>query len=100
MRNGGRCECDEGWTGINCNVCTENKACNALTETGDGGVCYQGGDVVKHHFQTCDVTNKKITDLLGKQHPEVTFTCEKEAGTCDFQCMFSRPGHILVRSDN
>lgn len=88
MRNGGKCECDEGWTGINCNVCTENKACNALMETGEGGVCYQNGDVVKHHYQVCDVTNKQITDLLGKQHPEVTFTCQQEDATCDFQCKF------------
>jgi hypothetical protein len=24
--------------------------------------------------------------LLGKQRPEVTFTCKQEDQTCDFQC--------------
>ncbi|CAM1510107.1 Fc.00g004420.m01.CDS01 [Cosmosporella sp. VM-42] len=85
MRSADNCECDEGWTGINCNVCTENKACNALMETGDGGVCYQNGEVVNHNYQICDVTNEKITSLLGKQRPEVTFTCTEEDATCDFQ---------------
>lgn len=88
MRSGSTCECDEGWTGINCNVCTDNKACNALMDKGEGGVCYQNGEVVNHNYQICDVTNQKITSLLGKQRPEVTFTCKREDQTCDFQCQF------------
>lgn len=88
MRSGDSCDCDEGWTGINCNVCTENNACNAMVETGKGGVCYQNGEVVRHNHQICKVTNKKITDLLGEQRPEVTFTCQKEQRTCDFQCVY------------
>ncbi|KAF7551327.1 hypothetical protein G7Z17_g5087 [Cylindrodendrum hubeiense] len=85
MRGRGNCECEEGWDGINCNVCTDNKACDALMEGGEGGVCYQNGEVVNHNYQICDVTNEKITSLLGKQRPEVTFTCKKEDATCDFQ---------------
>ncbi|KAK1676565.1 ABC-2 type transporter [Colletotrichum godetiae] len=84
-RTGDNCECDDGWTGINCNVCTENKACDALMETKEGGVCYQNGEVINHNYQICDVTNKKITDLLGEKRPQVTFTCKKEEGNCDFQ---------------
>jgi hypothetical protein len=57
-------------------------------ETGEGGVCYQNGEVVNHNYQICDVTNEKITSLLGKQRPEVTFTCKQEDQTCDFQCLF------------
>jgi hypothetical protein len=86
MRSGGNCECDDGWTGINCNVCTEDKVCNALMETGEDGVCYQGGELINHNYQICDVTNDKITTLLGKQRPEVTFTCKAEDKSCDFQC--------------
>lgn len=90
MRQGKSCECDEGWTGINCNVCTSDRACDALmTETDDGGVCYTGGEVVKQNYQMCDVTNKAIRDLLGAQIPQVTFTCHKEFGECDFQCRSS-----------
>ena len=86
MRDGRTCKCDDGWDGINCNVCTEDKACDALMETGDGGVCYTNGEVINHNYQICDVTNRKITDLLGKQRPEVTFTCQADDATCDFQC--------------
>lgn len=87
MRQGDTCECDEGWTGINCNICTENKACNALMETDDdGGVCYQTGDVVKQNYQMCDITNTKILSMLDGKIPQATFSCEKEDGLCDFQC--------------
>jgi hypothetical protein len=55
---------------------------------GEGGVCYQNGEVINHNYQICDVTNEKITDLLGKQRPEVTFTCKAEDATCDFQCKY------------
>ncbi|KAL5606174.1 uncharacterized protein BROUX77_003367 [Berkeleyomyces rouxiae] len=79
------CECDDGWTGINCNMCTTNKACNALMPEGNGGVCYASGDVVKNNHQMCDVTNKKIKNLLGDRKPQVTFTCNKEDAVCQFQ---------------
>lgn len=94
-RQGKSCQCDEGWTGINCNVCTSDRACDALTETGDGGVCYTGGEVVKQNYQMCDVTNRAIRELLGAQVPQVTFTCNKASGECDFQCESS--AHLFRR---
>ena len=89
IRDSDYCECDAGWTGINCNVCTDNKACDALMETGDGGVCYQRGEVVNQNYQMCDVTNEAIRKLLGAQVPQVTFTCNSEDKKCDFQCKFA-----------
>jgi ABC-type multidrug transport system ATPase subunit/ABC-type multidrug transport system permease subunit len=56
-----------------------------MTGTGDGGVCYTGGEVVKQNYQMCDVTNSAIRKMLGAQVPQVTFTCEKASGECDFQ---------------
>ncbi|KAH8776158.1 ABC transporter-like protein [Hyaloscypha finlandica] len=85
MRQGDYCECKEGWTGINCNVCTENKACNAMMPTKDGGVCYQNGEVVHENYQMCDVTNKNILSLLDGRRPQVTFSCNAEDATCAFQ---------------
>ncbi|KAK3362548.1 hypothetical protein B0T25DRAFT_8499 [Lasiosphaeria hispida] len=79
------CQCDDGWTGINCNVCTKHSACDALTVTGDGGVCYTGGEVIKENYQMCDVTNKAIRDLLKERIPQVTFNCKKDNRQCDFQ---------------
>ncbi|QPG95783.1 hypothetical protein C2857_002045 [Epichloe festucae Fl1] len=77
----GKCDCPEGFGGDDC----LQPSCNALVDTGIGGVCYKNGEVVFHNYQACTVTNKKITDLLGEQRPEVTFTCQKDQGTCDFQ---------------
>jgi ATP-binding cassette subfamily G (WHITE) protein 2 len=88
MRQGDYCECKEGWTGINCNVCTENKACNALMPTKDGGVCYQNGEVVHENYQMCDVTNKNILSLLDGRRPQVTFSCNADEATCAFQCKY------------
>jgi hypothetical protein len=88
MRDGDYCKCDEGWTGINCNVCTENMACNKLMPEGKGGVCYQNGEVVKENYQMCDVTNVKIVEILEGRRPQVTFTCDAKRETCDFQCEY------------
>lgn len=87
IRKGGTCDCEDGWQGINCNVCQTNEACNALMPENSGGVCYQGGTVVKENYQMCDVTNRKILDQLKERKPQITFTCNSEGGTCDFQCM-------------
>ena len=88
MRNTPSCVCEDGWEGINCNVCKTNDACNAMMPEKKGGVCYQNGEVVNENYQMCDVTNVKIVDLLGDRRPQVTFTCNADKETCDFQCGF------------
>ncbi|KAI9376685.1 hypothetical protein BJX61DRAFT_530690 [Aspergillus egyptiacus] len=84
-RRGNSCSCKDGWDGINCNVCTADDACNAMMPTGEGGVCYKQGVTVKENHQMCDVTNRKILDMLGKQKPQVTFSCKADDKTCNFQ---------------
>ncbi|CAG8472928.1 5641_t:CDS:10 [Diversispora eburnea] len=71
------CECSEGWEGINCNVCKTDSSCDPMVATGTGGVCYKGGLTVKENFQMCDVTNRKILDMLPDQPPQVTFSCNR-----------------------
>ena len=44
--------------------------------------------MIKQNYQMCEVTNEAIRGMLGDQVPQVTFTCEKEPGLCDFQCEF------------
>ncbi|KAF4629027.1 hypothetical protein G7Y89_g9123 [Cudoniella acicularis] len=105
IRDGQFCECKEGWTGINCNVCTENKACNALmppNEEGErsGGVCYQNGEVIKENYQMCDVTNVKIVEILNGRRPQVTFTCNAEHETCDFQFWVEHQESFYCSLDN
>ncbi|KAI1821118.1 hypothetical protein F4861DRAFT_533181 [Xylaria intraflava] len=90
IRSGDDCDCDDGWTGINCNICTKDQACNALMETGEDGVCYQNGEVVKNNYQMCGVTNEKILSMLEGKVPEATFTCDKQDGFCDFQFWVDR----------
>lgn len=98
MREGDRCACDDGWDGINCNMCTDDRACDSLMEMNEGGVCYQMGNLLKNNYQMCDVTNEKIRDLLGAQIPQVTFTCDASNGRCDFQCTphYLSPGRLSV----
>ncbi|KAF2192257.1 ATP-binding cassette sub-family G member 2 [Zopfia rhizophila CBS 207.26] len=79
------CQCKEGWEGINCNVCKTNDACNAMMPEGEGGVCFREGQLVNENFQMCDITNRKILDLLKEQKPQATFSCNKETAECNFQ---------------
>lgn len=85
-RKGKSCECRDGWAGINCNVCQSDNACSALMPENEGGVCYTQGVTVKENFQMCDVTNKMILEQLGDRKPQVTFSCEADDMTCNFQC--------------
>ncbi|EME48982.1 ABC transporter-like protein [Dothistroma septosporum NZE10] len=85
-RNGdASCQCDDGWEGINCNVCKTNQACNAMMPNGEDGVCYREGVVQKENFQICDITNRKILDMLKDQKPQATFSCNAERAECNFQ---------------
>ncbi|KAK5090660.1 FAD-dependent urate hydroxylase [Lithohypha guttulata] len=79
------CDCKEGWSGTNCNVCTQDQACNALMPEGEGGVCYKDGRLVHENFQMCDVSNKPIIDQLDGRIAQVTFSCNAEDETCNFQ---------------
>ncbi|KAK9708293.1 FAD-dependent urate hydroxylase [Basidiobolus ranarum] len=85
IRQGKECQCSDGWGGINCNICESDLACNALVPTGQNGTCYKGGLVVFNNYQVCDVTNKKIIDMLPDQPPQVTFNCNANEKTCGFQ---------------
>ncbi|KAK9727972.1 FAD-dependent urate hydroxylase [Basidiobolus ranarum] len=85
VRQGKECQCSDGWGGINCNICETDLACNALVPTGQNGTCYKGGLVVFNNYQVCDVTNKKIIDMLPDQPPQVTFNCNANERTCGFQ---------------
>ncbi|KAK4507275.1 hypothetical protein PRZ48_001010 [Zasmidium cellare] len=79
------CECKEGWEGINCNVCKTNDACNAMMPNNEDGVCYREGVVQKENFQICDITNRKIVDILNGKKPQATFSCNAERAECNFQ---------------
>ncbi|KAI0749625.1 hypothetical protein C8Q80DRAFT_1100288 [Daedaleopsis nitida] len=91
---GRECECKDGWDGINCNVCQSDDACVGFPlqgqPTGDDDragnmTCYKGGVTVFNNHQMCDVTNRKILDMLPDRPPQVTFSCDKASDMCHFQ---------------
>ena len=90
VRGDGDCQCDEGWGGINCNVCEEDRACNALMPENSGGVCFKEQRLVKENHQICDVKNRKIIDQLKDRKPQITFSCNAEDETCNFQFWIGR----------
>jgi hypothetical protein len=87
-KEGEQCECDEGWSGVNCNstptsilsgflpliwtdvgyldtlACQTDDACTNFhlpgwnTDGSDNMTCYKGGNTVRENFQMCDVTSK------------------------------------------
>ncbi|KAI0671808.1 hypothetical protein C8Q78DRAFT_972196 [Trametes maxima] len=92
--DGRECECKDGWGGINCNVCKTDDACVGFPLRGQptdddervgNMTCYKGGETVFNNHQMCNVTNRKILDMLPDRPPQVTFSCEKEFDTCQFQ---------------
>ena len=85
IRNGTTCDCSDGWSGINCNMCTTDESCDAFMPEGLKGTCYKGGVLVKKNHQMCNVTNRKILDILNGKIPQVTFSCNATEATCNFQ---------------
>ncbi|KAG1759716.1 hypothetical protein EDD22DRAFT_904851 [Suillus occidentalis] len=96
LREDDPCQCKEGWGGINCNVCKTDNACIGFplaggihTDNADEDVanmtCYTGGETVFSNHQMCDITNRKILDMLPDRPPQVTFSCDNSTATCSFQ---------------
>ncbi|OBZ84945.1 putative ATP-dependent permease [Choanephora cucurbitarum] len=83
--NGTTCDCPEEKLMDVMIVCTSDSVCNSLVPTGSNGTCYRGGLTVFENHQMCNVTNRKILDQLKDQIPQVTFSCNKNQATCDFQ---------------
>ncbi|RKP30927.1 hypothetical protein METBISCDRAFT_30524 [Metschnikowia bicuspidata] len=85
VRANATCVCTPGWSGINCNLCTSDRACDPFVPEGLKGTCYTGGAVIRTAHQMCDVTNPKIIAILEGKKPQVTIRCNKTAAVCDFQ---------------
>ncbi|OAL27244.1 hypothetical protein AYO20_09842 [Fonsecaea nubica] len=80
-RRGDKCDCRDGWEGINCNVCTSNEAFH-------------------ENYQVCNVTNKAILDQIDPRIPEVTFSCNAEDATCNFQFWVDQKESFYCALDN
>lgn len=83
-----QCECDDGWSGVNCNVCSVDRACIPLKPEGTDDadmLCYKEPMVVNQNFHQCDITNKKIIEALAPEAPKATFACNANTHSCNFQ---------------
>ncbi|KAI8816711.1 putative ABC transporter [Fimicolochytrium jonesii] len=92
------CDCTDGWTGINCNICMRDDACTTLnpprdpefpvpgTPEQDLPVCYSGiRPATGTNYLQCEVRNKRILDMLNGPKPEITYSCSGPESTCNFQ---------------
>lgn len=80
------CHCDNGWGGINCDVCQEDFVCDAfMPDPSIKGTCYKNGMIVDKVFSGCNVTNEKILQILNGKIPQITFACDKPNQECNFQ---------------
>lgn len=101
-RQGAQCDCKPGWGGINCNVCDTDDACASLMPPGQEkeGVCYREGLVQNENYQICDITNRKIRDMLKEQKPQATFSCNAEREECNFQFWVDQQESFYCGLDN
>ena len=90
------CSCNDGWDGINCNVCQEDMVCKSFTPEPQGAVCYKGGLPQKEVHHMCNVTNPGIVKQLKDEIPQATLSCNAQRKDCNFQCMFPLlPSYVL-----
>ncbi|OQO08533.1 hypothetical protein B0A48_06403 [Cryoendolithus antarcticus] len=52
---------------------------------GEDGVCYREGLLVHENYQMCDITNRKIQDMLKEKKAQATFSCNADREECNFQ---------------
>lgn len=81
------CECTDGFSGVNCNMCTTNSSCEPFMPSPglEDARCYQGGLLINKNYHMCNVTNKKLLDILAGRRAEVSFECARESSSCQFQ---------------
>lgn len=62
------CTCDDGWAGINCNVCQNDLVCTKLPSLiGSPNVtCYRGGIIVHQLFRFCEANLGPFYDRILK----------------------------------
>ena len=53
------CTCAGGWTGMNCNVCSDNEACSEMTRPVEG-ICYNEHIVVENAFKSCKFSKPSL----------------------------------------
>lgn len=81
------CDCSYGWEGVNCNMCAEDESCEPFMPSPghEEARCYKGGLLVDKNYHMCNVTNRKIQDILGGKKAEVSFGCSRIEKSCDLQ---------------
>ena len=55
LRTGPSCKCDDGWGGINCNICQTDQACDSIVPSKRNGTCYNSVGPVHKNELLCDI---------------------------------------------
>lgn len=81
------CECTDDFSGVNCNMCTSDSSCEPFMPSPgmNDARCYQGGLLVSKNYHMCQVTNRKLLDILAGRKAEVSFECARDSSSCQFQ---------------
>lgn len=73
---GKSCECEEGWGGLNCNVCQMNSACRLFKSN---STCYKGPIIKSHAFKSCGAILPPLyRRLLLNKPTNATTECTKQ----------------------
>ncbi|KAI9311577.1 hypothetical protein BX666DRAFT_1996467 [Dichotomocladium elegans] len=77
-RQGDQCACDDGWGGVNCNVCQNDQSC--VSTKGTNATCIKSAIGLKSMHAWCDTTNIPWID-----NTHVSLQCDWETHECIFQ---------------
>jgi hypothetical protein len=67
-------QCDENWSGQNCNVCNNDNVCSPLGVLGTQQICNKGPVVwADNHHGYCTVNNALLSNLVQNQVVNATF---------------------------
>lgn len=67
-------QCDENWSGQNCNVCNNDDVCSPLGVLGTQQICNKGPVVwADNHHGYCTINNALLSNLVQRQVVNATF---------------------------
>ena len=105
----GICICDEGWSGINCNVCDKDVSCIPLLQNSTQPICLTSGKVTPESmFKSCMIELPDFYKrLIGNRRAGLTVECRgykpdnnSEGFGCDWQFWFESNQQFHCASTN
>ncbi|KAI3653144.1 hypothetical protein MP228_002569 [Amoeboaphelidium protococcarum] len=77
---GKQCQCNDGWSGVNCQVCQNDNVCTKFLDpegiAGQNATCYKGAIPVHSNYQQCQIVNVALKNMLDGKHAYASFNCD------------------------